>query len=371
VSGHPGQPKLALPVDEAADAWWLEEGWRRRGRRGLRAFYKVKPFIPRHVQLWLRRRAARRQRSRRFPSWPYEDVLLRRRAEALARALEAHGTDRLPVIAPWPEGHRFAYVLTHDVDTADGVRRIPELLEVERRHNAVSSYYFCGASYPVTERDLKAVRAAGCEVGVHGMEHDGRLFASRASFERNLPRIADQLAAWDAVGFRSPALHRWAPWMRELPVLYDSSYPHTDPFAPQPGGCCSVHPFFFGDVVELPVTLDQDFTLFELLGERTSRLWTDKSRWLIDRHGLVNVIVHPDYMTPERLERYEELVAFLAAQPGGWHALPRDVAAWWRTRAGLEALPEPGGGIRIAGPSAERAAVAWARPTDDGVAFEN
>lgn len=363
--------RVALPVDEAADAWWLQERWRPRRRRGLAAFYAVKPFIPRRVQVALRRRMARRQVARAFPAWPYEDVLLRRRAEALARALEAEGADRLPVVAPWPKGHEFAYVLTHDVETVDGIRAIPDLLDVERRYGAVSSFYLCGASYPIPADALDAVRAAGCEVAVHGMEHDGRLFASRESFERNLPRIAAQLEAWQAVGFRSPSLHRWAPWMHELPVLYDSSYPDTDPFQPQPGGCCSVHPFFFGDVVELPITLDQDFTLFDLLDERTSRLWTEKSRWIIRRNGLVNVIVHPDYLTPERLERYEELVAFLAAQPGGWHALPRDAAGWWRTRSRLEVVRDPAGEIRIEGPGAERGAVAWARPTDDGVAFES
>ena len=361
---------LSLPVDEVADAWWLHERWRRGRSRRLAAFYAMKPVIPRRVQVELRRRAARLQLARPFPAWPYEDVLLRRRAEALRSALKAERTDRLPIVAPWPDGHRFAYVLTHDIEGVGGLRRIPDLLEVERRHGAVSSFFFCGAAYRVPDAELEAVRSAGCEVGVHGMEHDGRLFASRRSFERNLPRIAEQLAAWDAVGFRSPALHRRAPWMHELPALYDSSYPHADPFQPEPGGCCSVHPFRFGRVVELPVTLDQDFTLFELLGQRTGRLWTDKARWIIRHHGLVNVIVHPDYLTPERLERYEELVAFLAAQPGGWHALPRDVAAWWRTRAGLELRRGSDGGVTIEGAGADRAAVAWARPTDDGIALE-
>jgi hypothetical protein len=55
----------------------------------------------------------------------------------------------------------------------------------------------------------------------------------------------------------------------------------------------------------------------------------------------VNVLVHPDYArTPERLALYDELLGFLAELPGGWHALPREVAAWWRRRSG-PSVPAP------------------------------
>jgi hypothetical protein len=50
--------------------------------------------------------------------------------------------------------------------------------------------------------------------------------------------------------------------MASLPFEYDSSYPDTDPFEPQPGGCCSWLPYFNGPLVELPITLPQDHTLF-------------------------------------------------------------------------------------------------------------
>jgi hypothetical protein len=99
--------------------------------------------------------------------------------------------------------------------------------------------------------------------------------------------------------------------------------------------------------VELPITLVQDHTLFDILRERTIELWLRKSAWVIANHGLVNVIVHPDYVRdPRRLDRYEELLAFLTSRPDGWHALPRDAARWWRARAALE-VGEDG---RIAGP---------------------
>ena len=41
-------------------------------------------------------------------------------------------------------------------------------------------------------------------------------------------------------------------------------------------------------------------------------------------------------MDAHRLDLYGQLLAHLKSQAGGWHALPRDVASWWRLRATLE-----------------------------------
>ena len=361
------------PVDERSDAWYVHEHYRRDGRRrrALRAFYRVKPLIPRAAQLALRRAGARRQRRMAFPAWPYEDVLLRRRAAALRAALSAEGVDRVPIVGLWPEGKRFAWVLTHDVEGPLGLQRVESLLAVERRHGCVSSWNLCARWYPITDADLERIRRGGGEIGLHGLHHDDRLFRDRASFEASLDDIRGYMERWGAEGFRSPAMHRNAAWMHELPCRYDSSFPHSDPFQAQPGGCCAIHPFFFGDVVELPVTLDQDFTLFELLREPTIRLWTDKSSWIIRHHGLINVIVHADHMTAERLERYEELLVFLREQPDGWHAAPRDVARWWRARSRLSVRTGDDGVPTIAGDGAdERARIEFARSGPDGLCYE-
>lgn len=356
---------------DPADAHLLYERYRSPGarRRALKVFYAVKPLMPRTAQVQLRRVAARRQRNVAFPRWPRETTLLRSRAEALRAALAATGEDAAAVVNLWPGRARFAFVLTHDVEGRAGVERIGELLEIERRYGFASSWNFCGDWYPLAPADLEGVRRAGCEVGLHGIKHDGKLFESRETLRHYLPIIRETMQAWGAVGFRSPALGRNADWMHELPALYDSSFPDTDPFQPQPGGCCAIHPFFFGDLVELPVTLAQDFMLFELLRAKDIRLWTDKVDWVAEHHGLVNVIVHPDYMTPERLRRYEELLAHLSARDG-WHALPRDVAQWWKTRDGLRCRVDEDGNAHVEGPGAERACVAWARPHDEGIAYD-
>jgi hypothetical protein len=339
-------------------------------RRRVSAYYAVKPLIPRGLQLAARRAAARRQSRVAFPAWPIEPALLRRRADMWASELSTRGVESLPVVNLWPGRARFAFVLTHDVESRVGMDRIDDLLAIERRYGFVSSWNLCADWYPLTSADLDMLRQAGCEVGLHGIKHDGRLFESHATYRSNLPAIREYMEAWSAVGFRSPSVRRNASWMHELPCRYDSSFPDTDPFQADPGGCCSIHPFFFGDVVELPITLDQDFTVFELLRQRSIGLWTRKARWIARHHGLVNVIVHPDYMNAERLDRYEELLAFLAAQEDGWHALPREAAEWWRTRDALRCAVGRDGTAHVEGPGAHAATVAWARVRDKEIVYE-
>ena len=214
------------------DAFYLEERYMRRprSRRLLPLFYRVKRFIPRRTQMRMRRTMARRQRVRH-------------------------------------EGPK-------------GLANVERLLEIERRHGVVSAWFFVAEDYAVDPAVLEAVRAAGCEVGLHGLHHNGRLFQSRAHFERQLPRIRRYLREWGAEGFRSPSTHRNAAWMPELGARYDSSFPDTHPFDAQPGGCCSILPYFLGDLVELPITLPQDHTLFELLQERDISLWRKKAGWI-------------------------------------------------------------------------------------------
>jgi peptidoglycan/xylan/chitin deacetylase (PgdA/CDA1 family) len=336
----------------------------------LSLYYALKPAIPRAIQLRLRRAYAHRQAKTAFPRWPIEPVLVERRHDALRAQLRSEGSVRVPLINFWPDGRRFAFILTHDVEGPSGVRNVRRVLEVERRHGFVSSWNFVAQWYPIEDRLFDHIRASSGEIGLHAIRHDGKLFESRARFEAELPAIHRYLREWGAVGFRSPATHRNADWMPELGCLYDSSFPDTDPYEPQPGGCCSILPYFLDDLVELPITLVQDHTLFEILRAGDIEPWTTKSDWIIRNHGLINVLTHPDYLdTPPRLRMYEEFLDYLASQQGGWHTLPRDVAAWWRTRAHLR-CEEVDGVTRIIGDGAGRASVAWAREDGREIVFD-
>jgi peptidoglycan/xylan/chitin deacetylase (PgdA/CDA1 family) len=180
------------------------------------------------------------------------------------------------------------------------------------------------------------LRAEGHEVGVHGVYHDGRLFSSEEVFEERLRVMEETAAQWGASGFRSPSLlYDLRLLTTRLRFSWDSSMPAWDPFQPQPGGCLRFVPFALNDrCVELPVTLWQDFTLFEELGMSDIEVWKRQIAWLHSIGGLINVIVHPDYLrSARRLDLYRSLLIELCGLDGAWRTLPNEVADWERERA--------------------------------------
>jgi hypothetical protein len=139
---------------------------------------------------------------------------------------------------------------------------------------------------------FQQLRDEGFEIGVHGLHHDGR---DISELNARLPLIRKYAEEWGAAGFRSPAtLRDWT----SMPLLgfdYDSTYSDTAPYEPQPGGCCSWLPYMIDDLVELPITVPQDHTLFEILGGLDEGLWLEKVRFLKERGGMALVLTHPDY----------------------------------------------------------------------------
>jgi hypothetical protein len=121
--------------------------------------------------------------------------------------------------------------------------------------------------------------------------------------------------------------------MQMLDIEYDSSCFDTDPFQAMPGGIGSLWPLVTGRFVELPYTLPQDHTLLIGLGETTDRIWTEKLSMIARWSGMALMLTHPDYLdTVERRELYRGFLTKVRDANGYWHALPRDVARWWRTR---------------------------------------
>lgn len=326
-----------------ADAYeaYVSEGWRLDSRppgltpRQFELFYRLKPLIPRQVQLAGRRALIRRQRPPAFPAWPL-DFSVERLALLLGRCLlAAAGREELRFRWFWPADHRFAAILTHDVESAEGLRLASVIADLEEERGLRSSFNVVADDYPVDEGILRDLRSRGFEIGVHGVHHDRSLFSSRASFEAQLPLVAAAADRFEADGFRSPSTHRVFEWLADLPVRYDCSVPNSDPYEPQPGGCCSPWPFFVGDVVELPWTLTQDHTLFTLLQHDSIELWLRQMEQLRSSGGLVQALTHPDpgYLGEERNRtRYVELLDALVDHSDAWCALPREVAAWWRDR---------------------------------------
>jgi hypothetical protein len=317
----------------------------------IRAYYGARPVIPRASQIWLRRRFARIQMRSRFPRWPTESAL-DDFFELLFAVLSGMVGAPIPRIAAWPDGRTWALVLTHDVEQADGYAAVDRIFELERRYGLRSCWYYVPRRYPIDLEDLRRLKLSGSEVGIHGLYHDGRDLASLATLKKRIPDIRDAAERWGAVGFRAPALHRQWDWMPLLGFDYDTSFPDTDPYEPMPGGCCSWLPFFIGDLVELPVTLPQDHTLFVILRQQDETVWVQKAELLRARGGMALMDSHPDYLLDPRVYgAYERFLERFTPDEAAWRALPREVSAWWRRRAASR-LEHDGKDWHIVGPAA-------------------
>lgn len=145
----------------------------------------------------------------------------------------------------WPMGKKFAVVLTHDVEGPAGVARCRELAGHEEKLGFHSSFNFIPEGPYTVGDDLRAwLKEHGFEVGVHDLNHDGRLYSSAKEFERKAVRINHYLKEWGARGFRSGFMLRNLDWLHQLEIDYDCSTFDTDPFEPQPDGAGTIFPFW-------------------------------------------------------------------------------------------------------------------------------
>ncbi len=295
----------------------------------LKLFYIVKPLVPRTLQIWFRKVTLKRKREKFADIWPI---------------LEQAG-DQPDGFKGWPEGKRFAVVLTHDVETSRGHRRCLNLSSLEKDLGFRSSFNFVPERYAVSPEIRTELVKNGFEVGVHGLNHDGKLYKNHRIFQERAKRINRYLEEWNAVGFRSPAMHHNLEWLHSLNIEYDASTFDVDPFEPQPDGVGTIFPFYVQSrnrrtgYVELPYTLPQDFTIFILFGETNIDTWKKKLDWIVNKGGVALLNTHPDYMSLEAKPQVDEFPAQLYLEflkyiketykDQYWNPLPCDLARFW------------------------------------------
>ena len=205
----------------------------------------------------------------------------------------------------WPDHKKFALVISHDVDSQEGHDKCYQLMEIEERLGFRSSFNIVPEKYQVSLSLIEDLKNRGFEVGVHGLNHDGKLFFSRKVFDYRSKRINHYLQKWGSTGFTSPSMLCNLDWMHGLKMTHSTSTYDTDPFEPQQNPVRTIFPFWVPNTsikkrpsgfVELPYTLPQDFTLFILMKEQTVRIWKKKLDWIVRNGGMALFNSHPDYM---------------------------------------------------------------------------
>src|SRR5215831_5103741 len=112
------------------------------------AYYLLKPAFPPALRNAVRRVVAKRLRQRSKGSWPINEL-----------------AGRPPDWWPgWPAAKKFAFVLTHDVESKKGLDRCRELAEMEMRLRFRSSFSFVPEGKYETPKSLRGfLKANGFE----------------------------------------------------------------------------------------------------------------------------------------------------------------------------------------------------------------
>jgi len=330
------------------------------------------------------------------------DPIVSRFAVALRSAvIAAAGRHRVVLVAPWPEGRRWAMAMTHDLDVVAlwpaftalraaelaGKGRIADVvtlagaavrgslgdpvwsaargvLDTERRAGIRSSWFVItgtptvetmragdityAAESPGARRIVEAVLAAGHEVGLHGSfetwTHADRFTAQRERLTR--------ITARPVRGVRQHFLRMRPGTTHAAMHAAGFQYDSTCGFADRNGfraGLADVHPAW-QDAARQPVPLDvipfvwMDRALSKYRGIEDPTAWVDDAlslaRTCREVEGLWDGIWHPNLSAALGFPGAERAFEQLCARlmaDAPWSATLGEVADWRRARRSLAA----------------------------------
>jgi glycosyltransferase involved in cell wall biosynthesis len=338
-----------------------------------KTYYSIRELLPVAVRKHFQKVYLSGWQNLQFPSWPVDSSVDTIHEELLHLSMKAAGVERIPFIWFWPKGASNCLILTHDVETAAGRDFTPALIDLDHSYGFSASFQVIPEKrYEVPDEYIRHIRSRGFEFNLHDLNHDGHLYQNRGKFLQRAGQINEYLKAFDTQGFRAGAMYRNLDWYGAYDFSYDMSVPNVAHLEPQRGGCCTVMPYFIGNILEIPLMTIQDYSLFHILGDYSIDLWKQQIDLIVKRNGLISFVIHPDYVIDKRARAvYAELLEYLAQlrdERKLWSALPGDVNRWWRDRSQMKLVPERDG-WRIEGPDCDRARIAYANMDGDRVSY--
>jgi hypothetical protein len=340
----------------------------------LVSYYSLRGILPVALRRKLQRMYLSGWKDRPFPAWPVDFTVDTLHEKLLRLSMESGGCRRLPFIWFWPDGASNCLVLTHDVETSAGRDFTSQLIDIDESYGFRASFQVVPESrYQVPDTYVENIRNRGCEFNVHDLNHDGLLYRERSEFLRRAKKINEYCRRYDARGFRAGSMYRNLDWYEAYEFSYDMSMPNVAHLEPKRGGCCTVFPFFVGNILEIPLTTSEDYSVFHILNADSIALWKKQLELIRQRNGLMSVLAHPDYLTSSRNRKlYESLLDQLRVLVSGekiWAALPGEVDRWWRARSKMS-LIQNDGDLVIEGPDKERARIAYAVLDGDRLVYD-
>jgi peptidoglycan/xylan/chitin deacetylase (PgdA/CDA1 family) len=243
-------------------------------------------------------------------------------------------------------GKKYAFILTHDVETREGLLRAKKLKKIEYKYDVPSAWYVPSKRYKLDADAIKELANRG-EVGAHDTKHDGKLnrLSRNALVERlrEAKQILENITGEKVEGFRAPLLQhnvRIIQGLRDAGYAYDTSIPTWEPRHPntmKSHGIGTMYPLTLEGITEIPVTLPQDHQLLHVLGlspKKAIRKWINVINTIKEIGGLSSILMHPDYKLAdsENLCIYEELLETIASDNEALVTLPTNITTLVKSR---------------------------------------
>ncbi|MET8978914.1 polysaccharide deacetylase [Streptomyces sp. NPDC004539] len=259
----------------------------------------------------------------------------------------------------WPDGAAVAVAISFDSDhetpalrdghTGPGVLSageygarvaVPRILGLLERHRVPASFFVPAVSGLLHPQEVKAYRAAGHEVGVHGWIHERNSLLGYADERELTLRSLDTLERLTGgtrpVGIRTPSWD-YSPHtlgiIRELGFAYDSSLMAADePYELLQNGEAT-------GIVEIPVEWIRDdapyFGMARFAGLRpytppheVLRIWRDEFDGARAEGGLFQLTLHPSITGHRsRIHLLDQLLRHITESGPVWFATHEQIAA--------------------------------------------
>jgi peptidoglycan/xylan/chitin deacetylase (PgdA/CDA1 family) len=219
-------------------------------------------------------------------------------------------------------GSRTPVLLTHDIDSAEGLTNlVAAFLQTEEAVGAKSTSYVVPCKWPLDQGLLAEIARRGHQLGVHGYDHSNRTpFVIDEERRRRLDGARAFIDRYDASGYRAPSLLRTRVLLRALAsrYRYDSSIPTSGGLFPVPNnGCASARPFVAEGIIEIPLSLPRDGSL-RFLGYRAPeilRMWIDCADAIARSMGIVVLLTHCEARfsgNRTMLDAYQRFIEYVA-----------------------------------------------------------
>lgn len=267
-----------------------------------------------------------------FPSWPIEPSVETLRYVYLKCIRLAGNTGKTKPF--WPNKKRYAVILTHDIETKKGFKKIDDFIALEKKYGVQSCINLLGGGYGIPIKDYKKFDSLKFEFGMHGYDHSNKLIFLKKHKILKLLWWDYTIQKWmNLTGFRSPSLLRSPKLFEVLEPMFkwDSSCIDTERGSQiaYANGCCTIFPFYKRGLLEIPITMPQD-----ALGGNIN-VWLKKLGFIKQVGGMAVFNIHAEPHLSGNyagLKQYELLLKIITKDKAAWITLPRDLTKWWSKR---------------------------------------